>query len=177
MEKVVIASHNPVKVQATRLGFQAMFPARDYAFEMVSVASGVRVLPFSDKETLAGATNRAYNARLAMPAADIWVGIEGGVEMVQGALWAFAWTVVLTDKLLGRGKTGTMQLPERVAALVAQGMELGEADDAVFQRQNSKQEEGAVGLLTGGVIDRTLFYRDAVTLALIPLKNPSFYLE
>lgn len=38
---------------------------------------------------------------------------------------------------------------------VAGGMELGEADDHVFERSNSKQEDGAVGLLTKGLIDRT----------------------
>ncbi len=177
MTTVVIASHNPVKEQATRQGFQAMFPSQDYSYETVSVFSGVRVQPFSDKETLQGATNRAYNARLAQPDAHIWVGLEGGVEIQGETLWSFAWAVVLTHTLLGQGKTGTVQLPRQVAVLVQQGMELGEADAIVFQRQNSKQAEGAVGLLTGGVIDRTMFYRDAVVLALIPLKNPAFYLD
>jgi inosine/xanthosine triphosphatase len=176
MQKVIVASHNPTKIQATRLAFQAMFPSQPFSFESVSVPSDVRAQPLSDAETLQGATNRARNARGAQPDADIWVGLEGGVAIDGEDLWSFAWVVVLTQTLLGRGKTGTVQLPKRVAQLVAQGMELGEADDIVFGRHNSKQAEGAVGLLTAGIIDRTLLYRDAVVFALVPLKNPDLYL-
>jgi inosine/xanthosine triphosphatase len=176
MQKVIVASHNPTKIQATRLGFQSMFPTRPFSFESISVPSGVRAQPLSDAETLQGATHRAHNARHAQPDADIWVGLEGGVAIDGEDLWSFAWVVVLTQTSLGSGKTGTIQLPKQVAQLVAQGMELGEADDIVFGRHNSKQAEGAVGLLTAGTIDRTLLYRDAVVFALIPLKNPEFYL-
>jgi len=45
----------------------------------------------------------------------------------------------------------------------------------VFGKENSKQTYGAVGLLTGDVIDRTRFYEDAVVLALIPFRNPDLY--
>jgi non-canonical (house-cleaning) NTP pyrophosphatase len=58
---------------------------------------------------------------------------------------------------------------------VRQGMELGDADDAVFGRSNSKQANGAVGILTGNVIDRAELYEQAVVLALIPFKNPELY--
>jgi len=58
---------------------------------------------------------------------------------------------------------------------VRQGKELGEADDLVFAKENSKQDNGAVGLLTGNVIDRTALYQQAVVLALIPFKNPHLY--
>jgi len=54
-------------------------------------------------------------------------------------------------------------------------MELGEADDRVFERSNSKQTNGAIGLLTGNVIDRTTLYAPAVVFALIPFKNPELY--
>jgi non-canonical (house-cleaning) NTP pyrophosphatase len=58
---------------------------------------------------------------------------------------------------------------------VRQGKELGEADDQVFGRHNSKQQEGAIGLLTGRVIDRTALYEEAVVMALIPFKNPTLF--
>jgi non-canonical (house-cleaning) NTP pyrophosphatase len=54
-------------------------------------------------------------------------------------------------------------------------MELGHADDLVFNKSNSKQENGAVGILTENVIDRAEFYKQAVILALIPFKNPTLY--
>ena len=66
-------------------------------------------------------------------------------------------------------------LPEKVAELVRQGVELGEADDRVFSRNNSKQGNGAIGLLTDDAIDREGLYVPAVIFALIPFKNPELY--
>jgi non-canonical (house-cleaning) NTP pyrophosphatase len=52
---------------------------------------------------------------------------------------------------------------------------LGEADDRVFSRKNSKQSNGAIGILTNDAIDRTELYIPAVIFALIPFKNPDLY--
>ncbi len=90
---------------------------------------------------------------------------------------AFAWVVVRDAYQMGRGRTGAFYLPPQIVELVRQGKELGEADDITFGRVNSKQEDGAVGLLTGNVIDRARLYEHAVVLALIPFKNPDLYLD
>ena len=62
MEKVIIASLNPVKIESVKIGFQKMFPDKDFEFEGVAVPSGVSDQPMSNKETLTGAVNRAVNA-------------------------------------------------------------------------------------------------------------------
>jgi non-canonical (house-cleaning) NTP pyrophosphatase len=62
-----------------------------------------------------------------------------------------------------------------VAHLVAGGMELGAANDMVFNETNSKQKSGAVGLLTHNQIDRVELYRAGVVLALIPFVNQGLY--
>jgi inosine/xanthosine triphosphatase len=172
---VILASDNPVKIQATLNGFQRMFPGDEFHVETVSVSSGVSSQPMSNEETLQGATNRARRAAEANPNANYWVGIEGGVEQDDGELVAFAWVVVMSHSLTGKGRTGAFFLPPMVTALIRQGKELGEADDIVFGRSNSKQDNGAVGLLTGDVIDRVQLYETAVILALIPFKNVQMY--
>ena len=48
---------------------------------------------------------------------------------------------------------------------------MGEADDVVFGRSNSKFKDGAIGILTGGLIDRTRYYKEAVVMSLIPFIN------
>jgi len=89
---------------------------------------------------------------------------------------AFAWVVVKSNSgKFGKGRTGIFFLPLKVAELIKQGKELGEADDIVFGRTNSKQENGAIGILTGNVMDRTSYYADAVVMALIPFKNEHLY--
>ena len=89
--RIVIASGNPVKIQATEAAFRKMFPGEELELAWVSVASGVSDQPMSDEETYRGAGNRAKNARILMPEAEYWVGIEGGLEERNGSLWAFAW--------------------------------------------------------------------------------------
>ncbi|MEZ4668205.1 MAG: inosine/xanthosine triphosphatase [Anaerolineae bacterium] len=181
MQRIIIASTNPVKIQAAQTGFQQMFPYDSFLASGLSVPSGVADQPMTDEETLQGALNRAANARAADPQAAFWVGIEGGCEEKHGELWTFAWVVVLqnspryegegTGVRAGKGRTGAFCLPREVADLVRQGVELGEADDRVFGRSNSKQNNGAVGLLTGDVIDRQSYYVHAVVLALVPFRN------
>ena len=176
MPKIIVASKNPVKMRAALAGFQKMFPREQFEVEGVSVPSGVKDQPTRDGETLQGAVARAEGASRTLPAADFWVGIEGGIEESNGEMEAFAWVVIKSaGGILGKGKTGTLFLPQKVAELIRQGKELGEADDIVFGRTNSKQENGAVGILTGNAIDRTKLYADAMTLALIPFKNPELY--
>ena len=175
MKTVVVASQNPVKAKATLAGFERMFPGTEFRLEAVATTSGVGHQPRSGEETLRGATTRARSARATWPDADFWVGIEGGVEEGGDGMQAFAWVVVLSDGGVGRGRTGTFLLPEPVADLVRQGKELGEADDLFFGRQNSKQREGAIGILTGNVVDRKQLYEHAVVLALVPFKNQAIY--
>lgn len=175
MKTIVVASTNPVKVQATLNAFNRTLSDEQYVAETVSVYSGVREQPLSSQETIQGALNRAQNAAVEMPGADYWVGIEGGVEETEGDLAAFAWVVVLSKDRVGKGRTGTFFLPEAVARLIRQGKELGEADDLVFNRLNSKREDGAVGILTGNVVNRIQLYEHAVILALIPFKSERFY--
>lgn len=177
MKTIIVASSNPVKIAAVRRGFAAVFP--DLAFEISgqSVPSGVSVQPMTDRETLAGARNRAENARSAVPEAEFWAGVEGGVEDGPDGMQAFAWIVVLGRDRIGEARTGAFLLPPKIAELVRQGVELGEADDIVFGRSNSKQKDGAVGILTGGLIDRTGYYEHAVILALIPFLKPDLFTE
>lgn len=173
-QSIIVASHNPVKVEATRLGFARVWPEEEFSITGVVVPSGVSDQPMSNTETLEGALNRASNARAQASDADFWVGIEGGIEVMRDEMLTFAWVVVLARmaaKTIGKGRTATFILPQEVAELVGQGKELGEADDAVFKRANSKQANGAVGLLTGDAITRTELYAPAIVLALIPFAN------
>ena len=168
---IVVASQNPVKVEATRRGFEKMFPQVAFHVQSVAASSGVRQQPLSDAETLQGALNRAQHAAHLVPQAAYWVGIEGGVEERQGSMEAFAWVVVYTPRLLGQSRTGTFSLPAGVATLIRQGWELGPAVEELYGRSQVKHTTGAVGVLTDGVIDRVQLYEHAMVLALVPFKH------
>lgn len=172
---IVVASRNPVKIEAVKRGFEKLFPDTEIEMEGVSVESGVPDQPMSDEETRAGARNRAANAREKFPDADFWFGVEGGIERHNDGMQSFAWIAACSNGRVGESRTTTFQLPPEVVKLVEEGLELGDADDRVFGRTNSKQENGAVGLLTHNAITRTLLYEQAVCLALIPFVRPELF--
>lgn len=174
-QTIIVASTNPVKVAATRQGFQAMFPDIDFSVQGASVPSGVSDQPMTHAETLQGARNRAANAADAHPNAVYTVGIEGGVQLEGDALAVFAWVVVQAQNgSTGRAQTGVFYLPQEVTRLILdEGMELGHADDAVFGRSDSKRDNGSIGILTDNAMTRTSYYVNAVIMALIPFKQSS----
>lgn len=175
MQKIIVASKNPVKINAVRLGFERMFPGQAFEVSGIGVPSGVSDQPMDDAETQRGANQRAENARRAKPDVDFWVGLEGGIHRQGQEMMAFAWIVVLGEKLQGQARSGAFFLPPKVCDLIRQGKELGEADDIVFGHSNSKQQGGAVGLLTNNLIDRTKLYAETVVLALVPFGNEKLY--
>ena len=175
MKHIGIASSNPVKIAAALEGFKQMFPGETFETIAVEAKVSVGVQPMSDEETLHGAEERADLAKVMRPELDYWVGIEGGCADWSIGMGAFAWVVILDDRRCGRGRSGEFFLPEKVAELVRGGMELGEADDQVFSRNNSKQGNGAIGLLTNNAVDRKSLYIPAVIFALIPFTNPELY--
>ncbi len=173
--KVVVGSKNPVKIKCTLLAFQKAFKDHTIHVEGVSVPSGVSDQPMTDRETFQGALNRTQNAQSLFPAAQYWVGIEGGIEDNGAEMKAFAWVTILSENQSGQARTATFQLPKKIQTLVRDGIELGVADDMIFKRSNSKQSNGAVGILTKDLIDRTAYYEPAVILALIPFINSDLY--
>ena len=175
MIQIIVASKNPIKVQCAKNAFELVFESKSISVEGVSVPSGVADQPMTDHETLAGAKNRAKNAQKDFPYSNYWVGIEGGIDQDEDGMTAFAWVVILSKDKLGKAKTAMFYLPQKIAKLVNEGMELGHADDLVFQRDNSKQKDGAIGILTKGLINREKYYEQAVIMALIPFINKELY--
>jgi len=175
MKKVIIGSKNPIKVASVTHAFHKAFPNEIFDFIGVISQSKVSDQPMSDEETYLGATNRASNARSNHPKADFWVGVEGGISYHKEDMEAMAWIVILSKSQTGKARTGTFVLPKEIQLLVEQGIELGVADDIVFKRNNSKQQNGAVGILTNDLITRSTYYEHATTLALIPFLKPELY--
>ncbi len=172
---IIVGSKNPVKISCTDVGFHAVFDSA-FLVEGLNVSSDVPDQPEGDAQTLLGATNRAKNAKTVFPEADYWVGIEGGIATDKDEMEAFAWVVVIDkENQLGKAKTATFFLPKKIAKLVSEGNELGDAMDKVFEEENSKQGSGAVGLLTNGILGRKEYYQQAVILALIPFTNEGLY--
>jgi inosine/xanthosine triphosphatase len=173
--QIIVASRNPVKIDAARRAFNALFPGASIQCEAVSAKSGVSDQPMSDNETREGARNRAVRASEAKPDADYWVGMEGGIEVIDEQLMAFAWMVVRSaNGQVSEARSVTLPLPPAVRDLVDSGLELGDANDQVFATVNSKQGGGAYGLLTEGRYTREGVYEQTLIIALTPFVNSLF---
>lgn len=173
--KVIVASFNPVKLNAVKAAFGSQFAKSSIKVTGCEVASGVADQPLSDDETLRGARNRVANARESQPAADFWVGLEGGVERGPQGLVAFAWMVIqAADGRQSEIRSVGLPLPPAVGRLMDEGLELGDANDQVFATTNSKQGGGAFGLLTNGLLTRESVYQQTLILALVPFVHPLF---
>lgn len=170
-----VGSRNPVKLLAVSDAVNAFWP--DAAVDGIAVESGVGDQPRSVEETFCGAATRARQALAARRDADFGVGIEGGISDEVDGMWAFAAAVVVSrDGRTGKGQTGRFLLPPEIARLIREeGLELGEADDRFFGRTNSKQNEGAVGILSKGRIDRRELYRHGILFALLRFVHEEHY--
>ncbi|MDB4940224.1 MAG: yjjX [Candidatus Doudnabacteria bacterium] len=177
--RVLIGSKNPVKIEATRLAFERVWPEikneKEFSFEGFDVASGVAAQPMSDDEAVLGARNRA-KALMKLGEADYYVGLEGGSQFVDDRYYECGWIVVL-DKFMnqGIGSTLKIELPKVIEQMILEGMELGDVVDKVFETHNSKQASGFFGLITNGHITRTDAYRDGVICALARFIQPTVF--
>lgn len=165
--RVGVGSESRVKLEATRRGFANYFSV-DVAG--VKVDSGVGAQPLGD-ETFTGAAARAARA-LRAGGFDFGVGIEGGIGVQHGVSMGFGVACVVNSAGYASFATsGWFPLPVEALELVGNGLELGDAMDKLAGVADSKNGPGAVGLLTGNVVDRTTLYEDAVVFALIPHIN------
>ncbi|MCG6464784.1 inosine/xanthosine triphosphatase [Vibrio parahaemolyticus] len=170
-QKVVIASLNPAKINAVKSAFQSAFPQQAFEFVGISVPSEVADQPITNEETHRGAVNRVKNAKVEMPIADFYVGLEAGIE---GNV-TFAWMVIESDTHRGESRSASLMLPPEVLAQLADANELGDVMDKVFGTENIKQKGGAISLLTQNQLTRSSVYHQALILALIPFTNPDHF--
>ncbi len=174
MVKAVVGSRNPVKIAATRQVLRRVYDD-DVQVDGFDVESGVSDQPWGDEETLRGAVNRAQ-AALAVDDAALGVGLEGGLVEVDGRVFTCAWCAVeRADGTSGIGGGANLLLPSPAAEAVRGGAELGPTMDAMTGLHNTKQRQGAIGVLTRGYLDRQSAYEHILTLAMARLLSPSYY--
>lgn len=75
--KIAVGSTNPTKLNAVRTVVEQVWPAAELL--PVAVPTGVSAMPMSDAECIAGARNRAKEAR-ELTGATFGVGLEGGAS-------------------------------------------------------------------------------------------------
>jgi non-canonical (house-cleaning) NTP pyrophosphatase len=153
MKRIAVGSRNPVKIRAVSSVMARVWPEAEVVG--VQVSSGVRAMPMNEAECL---------------------GLEGGVQPLDGHLYLMGW-VAAVDRH-GRGSLASgarIPLPPWIAAAVEAGQELGPVMDRLTGREKTNHAEGAVGILTGGLVTRQHSFEVGVAYALAPWLNPEWY--
>lgn len=175
--RVAVGSGNPVKRDAT-----ANALPDGAVVDAVSVDSGVSEQPWGESETIEGAGNRARRA-IDAGEYDLGVGLEGGVARIHAAgrdsplvegLFLTMWAAATDGDRIEYGGGPRLRLPDPVASRLESGEELGPIMDDRLDTTGVKHDQGAAGVLTGGIVDRESALRHALAGALGPFVTDSY---
>jgi inosine/xanthosine triphosphatase len=155
--------------------------------EVVAVdgTGGLPPMPLSLDELLDGARSRAHLAIEALEAegrkADIAVGLEGGIDLRRSDPhgrrgFLMSWAYVTDGKRGAHGCGGAIEVPRSLLdRVVTDGVELAEAVDAFAREHDVRSRQGAWGVLSGGLFDRTRSFEIALINAFAPFYNAGAY--
>ncbi|APX95318.1 DUF84 family protein [Natronorubrum daqingense] len=162
---VAVGSTNPVKVRAVEQTLERFQPR----VTAHAVDSGVAEQPRSVEETVTGAETRARRA-LEATGGDYGVGLEGGVARIDGVsgLSLIMWAAVTDGTRLEHGGGPTLALPDDVTRRLEAGEELGPIMDDRHDTDGIAQSEGAAGVLTAGLTNRSQALGEALACAFGP---------
>lgn len=170
---IFVGSTNPVKINAVKSAISAgTINAEVIGIE---VESGVSSQPRTDKETRAGALNRAKNVlkvgQTKFPDTtkpQLGIGLEGGIfSPLPNEAWSTVWACVADAMGNTFESNGArFKLPPKIAEPILDGKEMGPVVGRLFSDPNIKQKQGAIGVVTKGFVDRTTEYAIIVQLAI-----------
>ncbi len=163
VKDIAVGSANMVKVAAVRSVMERVYG--DVRITAIEVDSGVPSQPFGP-QTHQGSVNRA---RAALGSHEMSVGIEAGVfEMLDGLYDIQHCTIIDRDGKETYGQGSGFRYPDAVAGLVRSGSTVGNAMREIYGDTDIGKKQGAVGLLSKGLIDREKLTEQAVIAAMIP---------
>jgi inosine/xanthosine triphosphatase len=148
------------------------------------VETGVPRMPLNDTQLMRGARNRADAVRELLKGegrrADFYVGLEGGFHSItfDGRRHTFlhGWAYV-TDGARGCfGHAPAVTVPASIVARVeGTGRELGEVIDEVAGEHDVRSRQGAWGVLSRGLLTRSMSFETALLAAFAPFYNARVY--
>jgi inosine/xanthosine triphosphatase len=174
MIKIVVGSKNPVKISAAQTAICDVLSLKEVECVGINAPSSVAEQPMTTEETKRGAVNRIQYCQQHIRA-DFYIAIEGGVDQFEYGPATFAFVAIANQKHMSIGRSCNLPLPSVIYQALKSGEELGDVMDRLFNTDNVKQKQGAIGLLTNGLATRESIYRQAIILAMAPFIHPDLY--
>lgn len=170
MKRIIVASLNLNKINAVKEVFPSFF------VEGQACDSGVGEQPLSLDETIKGAINRA---KAVFGNCEYSVGIEDGISRVPqtaSGYMNFCCCAVFDGSRIYLGLGPAFEYPpECTKKVVEDGITISEAFTPFSGKPNIGYDEGIIGWLTGGRINRNDYTKQAVEMARIQIDNQGLY--
>lgn len=174
--RINVGSKNRVKVEATK-DILKEYPHLAHAeIEAMDAPTGVADQPKSLEETMRGAMNRAKGA---WQNCDYSIGIESGLMRVPLSRTGYMDVCVCAiydGKEFYFGLSSAWEFPDKriLDWMLKDGLDMSQAINKAGLTNNPKvgSEEGAIGILTKGRMDRKEYTKQALRTALIHLEPP-----
>lgn len=168
---IYIGSTNPAKVKAVESVVKTMYPAVHVIGQ--SVASGVSAQPKDDVETIQGALNRCRELKKTY-SNQLCIGLEGGIQDTPYGMFVTNWGALIDENMQDYIAGGVrVRLPESIALGIRNGKELGDMMDIYAHKEGVRKNEGAIGILSEGAIDRSTMFAHVVKLLFGQMKHYS----
>lgn len=176
MQKIVICSRNPVKIQAVKEAFESYFEEIEYKTLDMSQYEKISTQPLSSEDTLESALSRIKVAR-TVEKADYYVSLEGGLDNDEFGSFLI-WYVCVTNKL-GKNSIaggGRMAIPSIIYHTLKANpeQELGDIMDRLIDEENIKQKGGSTAIFTDSRIMRKDVFKRDIIIALVPFLSTVF---
>ncbi len=176
--KIKVGSQNKAKVAAVAEIIKEYSHLVDAVVEGLGTESGVSNQPKSLDETITGAKNRAHGA---FDVCDYAIGIESGLMHVPQSKSGYMDVCVCAiydgkEYHIGLSSAWEFPDPSVTDLMVKDGLDMSEAINKKGYTKSATigSEEGAIGILTKGRIDRKEYTKQALRMALIHLEQFDF---
>ena len=169
--RIIVGSKNKAKVDAVKEILMEYPHLANAAIEVAATESGVADQPRSLEETMRGAVNRAKNA---WKSGDYSIGLESGLMEVPGSRTGHMDVCVCAiydGKETYFGFSSAWEFPDKkvLDLMLQDGLDMSQAINKAGLTKNSNigSEEGAIGILTKGRMNRKEYTKQALRTALI----------
>ncbi len=170
--RIAVGSTNPTKISGVKAIAAKIFPKAEVTG--VAAESKVPKQPF-EHETLAGAINRAVEAR-KRAGADFGVGLESGLFLVYGRHFDIQWCAVFDGENITLGSSMGFEVPAAVAGRLKKGKEdMAEVFEELTGIRGIGKKGGAIAFLSNGITERRYMSEQAFLCAMIPRINMAGY--
>lgn len=175
MLKIHVGSKNKAKIEAVKETIADYPHLKKAKVEGVEARSEISEQPLSLEETIKGAINRARNA---FKACDYSLGLESGLMKVpytKSGYMDVCACAIFDGTEFHIGLSSSWEFPDKTVMdiIVNEGLDMSQAINKAGLTNNPKigSEQGAIGILTKGRVDRKAYTKQAIQMALIHLED------